>query len=269
MDWDWFKNDPCPAPGESIYFWMYRQGLRGIPYTIVLKEVLEHGHDVRKKDEENFKRGCHKHNMNTGDPMGLLNIGWATDPIPDVFTTEYSDYPEHPRAGKPELEDRFIYVREDGVIPYKWGDPSNRMTWSTALSNYACATLAENLKGTQQIVIDCDGDHGNQIDLETIEFFRKYSDITQTFTKPKQVREYGVDVNFTEQLDWYPSFHLTFHVDRVIPTRHFIKAHVDLLGNKENQVRYFKNKFCNNLPVADMTDEIWREIMNYLEWRET
>ena len=63
------------------------------------------------------------------------------------------------------------------------------------------------------------------------------------------------------------SFHLTFAVDRVIPTMHFSKAHMDIVGNKENSLRYLKNKIWNGIEPLPMNEAIWDDIKSYVERR--
>ena len=79
-------------------------------------------------------------------------------------------------------------------------------------------------------------------------------------------------MNDVERYEGYPinapvSFHLSFMVDRVIPTMHFPKAHIDIIGNQVNSLRYLKTKRWNGMVPMMMTAKIWNEITDYIRMR--
>ena len=137
------------------------------------------------------------------------------------------------------------------------------MSLSDAKAMRGCVYLAENTKGTRQVIIDCDGDHSSDLDLETILFLSRYMDRTHCLMKPKALREYegGPDSSMPA------SYHLTFKTDKVIPTMHFPDAHIDLIGNEKNSLRYWKNKKWNGLQPVELTEDIWNDIIGYAERR--
>jgi hypothetical protein len=126
--------------------------------------------------------------------------------------------------------------------------------------------MAENMIGQRRIVIDCDGDHTDTLDMETIAFLWRYSSITHTLCKPRKIKEYPGYEN--TGLDIPASFHLTFSVDRVIPTMHFPYAGIDIVGNRRNSLRYFKNKEWNGRQPAELTADIWQDLQAYIKHRK-
>lgn len=139
---------------------------------------------------------------------------------------------------------RFVPCNKDGIPIIKWSNGCYNLNDANALvhSKY----IGENLKGCPFIVIDIDGDHGDKINQEVIDCFWDYAYITHTLAKLIN----GKPV----------SYHLTFLVDKVIPTMHFHKACVDIIGNNSNGIRYFKDKLWNNKPPLRMDALIWKEI---------
>lgn len=255
-----------PDPGESIYFWMYRQGLRQRPLEDVTVDLMMNGHTIRPKDLRNYWNGWYRSELHAStvidQPMSVLH---RRGPM------RYSDYPQHPFKGKPEYQDCFVPCSRDNRPLVKWS--KGTMSLQDARAWPGCEYLAENMKGAQRIVIDIDGDHGGSLDIDVLGFFDRFRDVTCCHEKR--------DIVF----DWYEqrgeewcgglheamlptSYHLTFGVDRVIPTMHFPKAHVDIIGNRVNSLRYFKDKRYNGLPPLMMDDDIWDEITGYIEERE-
>lgn len=259
----------CPGPGESIYFWMYRQGLSQRPLEEVVIDCMLAGRNIRPKDLRNYWNGWYRHDLMFGDAfsMDAANIMLAEEHGP----MRYPDYPEHPYIRQPEIEERWVPCSATNKPMIKWSQGC--MSKADAEAWPGQVYLAENLKGTKTIVIDVDGDHGDMIDLDTIRFFDRYRNITSTLEKPDLVFDWFVDNSDEWAGDLHTamlpvSYHLTFLVDRIIPTMHFRKAHVDIIGNKANSLRYIKNKKYNGVMPMWMTEEIWDEIMGYIEDKE-
>ena len=120
------------------------------------------------------------------------------------------------------------------------------------------------MKGTHTIVIDCDGDHEEPWDWETIDFLWRYTDMTHSIFKT----EWRNPSYMGHILRVPPSFHLTFKTDRVIPTMHFPYAHIDIVGNRRNSLRYWKNKKWNHREPIPMTSDLWSELKQYIKYRK-
>lgn len=254
----------CPQRGQSIYMWMYRQGLSGREIGEVISELHAAGHAIRQKDVRNYYNGFYRH-----------DVYWNKSSALDIPATSrgiqgYSDYPPHPYVGMPEIENRWVPCDARNRPMIKWG--RGCMTRVDAECMAHCRYIGENMRGTHMVVIDVDGDHGwpdENLDLESIRFFGRYMDETHALMKPRLV----MDLLGTEPIDLRTmslptSYHLTFRVDRLIPTMHFQKAHVDIVGNRGNSLRYWKDKEWNGRPMLMMTDGIWKDIMDYVERRE-
>lgn len=256
--------------------WMYRQGLMQRPIGDVVLDCMMEGHDIRPKDLRNYWNGWYRHDLYFGSgenwdcQQGQVLPGAFLRQRMDGQVLGYSDYPKHPYVGKPEVQNCFVPCSAGNKPLIKWS--IGTMSLSDARAYPGCVYLAENMKGAQRIVIDIDGDHGGDIDMETIEFFSKWIDATCCHAKPDIVADWYMEhegyihMNLCKA-ELPVSYHLTFGVDRVIPTMHFPAAHVDIIGNKRNSLRYFKNKSYNGLPPLKMDDDIWNEIMDYIERR--
>lgn len=256
-----------PGPGESIYLWMYRQGLRQRPLDQVVMDLMATGHSIRPKDLRNYWNGWYRHDLYHGESKTVI----APEQVLKSGPLRYTDYPPHPYMGKPEILNCFVPCGGDNRPLIRWS--RGTMSLADARAWPGCAYLAENMKGAQRIVIDVDGDHGGDLDLQVIEFFDRYRETTCCHTKPNIVFDWYMEHGEHWCGELYEaclptSYHLTFGVDRVIPTMHFPKAHVDIVGNRANSLRYFKNKVYNGLPPLMMSEEIWDEVMDFIEEME-
>jgi len=254
------------VPDGSIYFWMYGQGLRHTPLRDVVSQCAAASKEIREKDFANYWRGWYNHELYHGerDVLSLAGIK------PDFLLAEWEDYPEHPYDGCPEVEARWVPCSAEGKPLIRWG--SGCMTRTDAWVYPGSASLAENMKGTHAIVIDCDGDHDG-LDLDVVECLLPLTRMTHTLSKPKKIREYrdyDAKQERMERLAAFPaSFHLTFTVDKVVPTMHFPSAHMDIVGNQRNSIRYRKDKVWNGMQMTPMTHDIWEYLKAYVERRET
>lgn len=256
------------VPEGSIYFDCFKWGLRHIPLADVEAAVKLSGKEMRKKDVDNYWAGWFKSDLYHEDDEGsiwLLNKPKpASTPSTSFLTKSYGDYPENPLKDLPEIENRWVPCSETNAPMIKWSQGC--MTLSDARAWPRSVYLAENTKGTKRIIIDCDGDHGLTLDFETIRFLSKFKTMTHCMSKPKSICEYEgyEDTGIKEPA----SFHLTFSTDRLIPTMHFAFAGIDIIGNEKNSLRYLKNKIWNGVDPASMTEEIWKELQEFIRRRK-
>lgn len=247
------------VPKESIYFWMYSQGLKHVCLKDIEAACALACKEIRDKDYRNYWNGFHNSDLYKGpgkdDIFMLTKRSRPRFSSKDYFNKEYCMYDPHPYAKlKVEVENRWVPCSSTNKPMIKWSNGC--MTMADAVAYKDQMYLAENVKGTKMIVIDCDGDHGEGIDYETMAFLHRYAEMTHCIEKPSEFM--GIST----------SFHLTFSVDRIIPTMHFPYAHIDIVGNQRNSLRYWKNKKWNGKPPADMTPIIWNEIRRYIEYRK-
>lgn len=252
----------------SIYYWMYTQGLRHTPLVDIEFACRVAGKDIRPKDYENYWNGWYRSTLYTcgdkGEDMWTLSRK-RHEPKLSFFDTPYDAYEDNPLVGLPEIRNRYVACNAQNKPLWAWKNECKTLVDAKCMTR--CVYLAENLKGTNLIVFDCDGDHDPEhLDGESIAFFSRYRDMTHCLSKKKSICEYeGYERTGMREP---ASYHLTFTTGKIIPTRHFLKAHVDLLGNQKNQLRYFKTKEWNGLQPAPMTPEIWEDIKRYLKKRE-
>lgn len=248
------------VPQGSIYFWMYEQGLKHVQRQQIEIACGKAGVRIREKDWQNFWNGYYRSDL-YGNGVGNEDVFMLTRSYckmePDFFATRYNEYPIHPYNAiqYPEIQNRWVPCNKNNKPMIKWGQGC--MSLADAVAYKDQIYLAENLKGTQFIVIDCDGNHGDEIDVETMAFLNRWRCCTHCITKP--------NCNFNSMP---MSFHLTFTVDRVIPTMHFPYAHIDVIGNRRNSLRYWKNKEWNHLEPKPMTEAQWNELIEYIKYRK-
>lgn len=248
------------VPEGSIYFWMYEQGLRHVPLDRIEFAVLQHGKQVRDKDRENYWNGFFRSDLYNGPGQDDIFMLTKQTKIrgnvsQEFLVTGYESYPLHPYLNIPEIQNRWVPCNKDNKPMVKWGNGC--MAIGDAVAYKDQVYLAENLKGTKFLVIDCDGNHGETIDYETVCFLNKWRQDTHCIVKPNC------------QWDGKPlSFHLTFKTSRIIPTMHFPYAHIDIVGNRRNSLRYWKNKEWNHIEPIEMTHKIWSELQGYIKYRK-
>lgn len=252
------------VPNGSIYHWMYKQGLKHVDLTDIEIAVKALGIGIREKDYANYWNGYYNSDLYKSD-IFMLKRGNSQLVSSSVkfFDAPYSSYPEHPYLDMPEIENRWVPCNGNNKPMIQWSQGC--MTLADAKAKVGQVYLGENLKGCKFIVIDCDGDHDEgRFDWDTIEFLWKFSKVTHCLMKPKMIRDYKGAPNINRPA----SFHITFAVDRIIPTMHFPYAHIDIVGNEKNSLRYIKNKIWNGLNPIPMTDEIWGQLQQYIKQRK-
>jgi len=235
-----------PVPTDSIYIWMFRQGRHGVDIDTVLAALAAAKKEIRAKDMENYWNGWHRYQLYSGDIWFDMPECRKPNTLP-----EFDEFPLHPWTGIPEVANRYVPCNADNRPMIKWGNGCMDKTSAETFDGQVY--LAENLKGTRFIVLDIDGNHGDG-NMDTVKYFDPWRKFTHAMVKPNCSK------------DGYPlSFHLTFHCSRVIPTMHFNEARLDIIGNKENSLRYFKNKEWNGKEPATMTPALWTELKNFIE----
>lgn len=264
------------VPEGSIYFWMYTQGLKHIPFDDIISACLRSGKIIRKKDEENYWSGYYNSDLYRRDESGKIvsSILSINDRFPrssmTCFEMEWDEYPDHPYSGQPEIPNRWVPCTSDGKPLIKWGEGCLLRSEAEAYRNYG--SIAENLKGCQHIVIDFDGDHDpKHLDIELASYANRLAERNHALMKPKVVSEYSgyEGMRLADDMHLKPvSLHITFAVDKVIPTMHFSKAHIDIIGNQKNSIRYYKNKVWNGIQAQPMDDYMWKSLMSYIRSKE-
>lgn len=239
-----------PVPEGSIYFWMYTQGLRQIPYEEVEIALRDAGKIIREKDHDNYWNGYHNSVLYHGDPFSI--------PMPDK--PQRNKYPSlssfelNSLASMPPIKNRWVPCNSDNKPLIKWS--KGCMTHADAMARRGYQYMAENLKGTDRIVIDFDIEHGDKRDEGLADFAAMFLDTNKYCCF---VRMDGEKI---------ASMHLMFSTDLLIPTMHFPEAKIDILGNANNQLRYFKNKQWNRVKATPLNETEWNLIMNYLMTKE-
>jgi len=138
----------------------------------------------------------------------------------------------------------------------KWGwskDFSPELyTMADAKALSPCGWVGQNMLYQRFIVIDIDGrGHGND-DIEVINFGNRFRNTTLTMEDPAKPG----------------SFHLYFKTNRLIPVRHFPWAKLDLMGNAVNAAVYLKNKLGNGMPMRELDESIWQQLIEYQKERK-
>lgn len=237
---------------------MYEQGLKQSNLALIQGAAIAEGRELRPKDIQNYWNGWYNSFYRKQD---LFDISL------DKRTPEsYQEFPSHPCLGKPEPIRTWVPCNHENKPMIKWG--KGCMSIHDAMCWPSCMYLAENMYMTKRIVIDIDGDHDeNNLDLDVIKFGSQWIDRTHCIAKAISVRDVNKEVD--DMVGSLPvSYHLTFTVDKLIPTMHFPKSHLDIVGNARNSLRYYKNKQYNGLAPLPMTDEIWKELYQFLEERK-
>lgn len=237
------------VPEGSVYLWMYRQGLAMREPEEVSLDLWCAGRNVREKDWRNYLAG----RRNACRPRTGL-------PWEERRSMKYSDYP---LIREPVPERSWVPCNKDNKPMIPWG--AYCMSYVDAACTLGCRYLAQNVRAQRFIVIDVDGDHDGKPDLDLLRHYWQWLWKTSAIAKPKLLWEYGCACDECE-MEMPASFHLMFQVDREIPTMHFPK--VDVIGNRRNSLRYLKNKVPNNLDPIPMTDEIWRDVVEWAAERK-
>ncbi len=255
-DWrDWF------IPGESPYFAMYKAGLRGVllPKLIAYCEKLNI--PLRDKDIANWRNGFFKKSMNqlgAQSSRGTLGLHQINDTA-FLSLSNFKSLPE----GWVTSDIRWFPCSSTNKPLVQWGHPSSMAdikngkraqlyTREDAKALSPCGWVGQNLYRQLFFVIDIDGVGHGTIDEKVIEFGEKYKRLTNVYEAPEKPG----------------SFHLYFKTNLLIPRRCFPFAKLDIIGNAVNSACYMKNKVSNHMPMMELTQEVWDDIMNYIQERK-
>lgn len=238
------------VPEGSIYIWCYIEGLKHSDLNDVIFELNKAGKHIRDKDIQNYWNGWYNSDLYIKGRRSILDMDLFPRSANTFYEMEYSEYPIHPYIGLPEVANRWVPCNKDNKPIIKWS--KGCLSEFDARCYLDCEYIAENLKGCKHIAIDIDGDHDeDNIDTDVIQFGNRLAEMTLAMIKPNNL-----------------SMHILFEVDHVIPTMHFARAHIDIIGNKKNSLRYQKNKVSNNKDMIPMNDFIWKSIVNYIKTKE-
>ena len=236
-------------------FDMFRLGRNGVPLDECVAKAARNGIMLRQKDIRSYNDGAWKGGIDT-----VMCNGIVMSTKQYVPPEEFKDFPKIPIGWKAP-ENRFFPCTEDNRPMQKWGwaKDENGSVVAPELYTYAeakalspCGWVGQNMLYQRFIVMDIDGRGHGKDDISVIAFGRKYSRKTMTMEDPAKPG----------------SFHLYFKTDRLIPVRHFTWAKLDLMGNAVNAAVYLKNKQTNGLPMLELTEEIWEDMMTYQRKRK-
>lgn len=229
--------------GVSIYMDMFTAGTRLIPLDSILRVCEQEGITVRRKDVTNYWNGVRR-----TQSVDLLAIPEYHEPR-SIDTHTWDDYPKLP-DGWLENPVRYFPTDTQPSKPYpgfKWGSKVVSRRLAEQLS--PIGMVGENLIAQPYICLDIDGDHDkDNIDLELLSYFAPWKKLTESWESRPE------------------SFHLIFGVDRVVPTMHFPKAHLDILGNARNQARYLKDKTPSGVRIP-MDHKMWEQVKGWVASR--
>jgi hypothetical protein len=246
------------VPDGSIYFWMYTMGLKHVDLPDVLDAVRAAGKNVRDKDVQNYWNGFYRSDLYSGNGRSAFELRAGRINEETMDFSDLSQFPLSPYGmyeGEPQ--ERWVPCNKANKPMIKWSRGCLSLVDAQAFPGQVY--LAENNKAMHRIIVDCDGDHGEGLDLEVILFLSRWLDKTRALVKQVHVDE--VPGYEETGLHLPVSFHLEFYTDRIIPTMHW--PGIDIIGNKVNSLRYIKTKEWNGLEPARLQFSDWREIHNF------
>ena len=238
----------------SPYFGMYHAGRYGVPLEDCIAKCRRNGIALRPKDIRAYEDGCFQRNTGisfkeAGITRQDLDYG---KPLNDMKLT---DYPLMP-AGWIGTSRRFFPCTSENKPMCKWGwsrtFTPELYTQADAKALSPVGWVGQNMLYQPFIVMDIDGRGHGEDDAEVIAFGTQFRDMTMTMEDPAKPG----------------SFHLYFKTRRLLPVRHFTWAKLDFMGNAGNYAVYLKNKKSNNLPMAELDEEIWQKMLRYQRERK-
>lgn len=242
------------APNQSPYFNMFKAGYRGIPIENVVARLTQLGIPIRSKDIKAWQDGYFKYQMKQ-DPSFIPPIKQVTETGVPFEEAKLTDFPMFPQSWT-GTEHRFFPCTQDNRPMQKWGWSKDftpeLLDLASAKALSPCGWVGQNMLYQRFIVLDIDGRGHGQDDPQVITFGSQFKNITLCMEDPAKPG----------------SFHLYFSTDRLIPVKHFPYAKLDLMGNAVNAAVYMKNKVSNELPMMQLTEEIWQATMAYQNGRK-
>jgi hypothetical protein len=226
---------------DDIGLTCYLEGVKGSMWDEVVQAALTEKIVLSKQHYEMHQRGALKHQIEARSTM-------PDYPPTPFFESKLDDYPRHVFD---ENIVRFFPANEKGCKSMDgWRWSKYLLTKERAEIKAPTGLVGENLRSQPFICLDIDGDHGDEIDEELLEWANQFKGTTEVWeARPT-------------------SYHIIFGVDRIIPTRHFPYAHIDILGNYTNQARFLKDKRAYGLRSC-LTESIWEEIKCYVKERKS
>lgn len=244
------------AKGESPYFAMFRSGFMGVPLSVAVAECDRKGIPLRSKDIESWNDGNFKRSLGHSDGSVLNPVlrQPRTAAVLTSGTVGFDDFDRYPE-GWMGSERRWFPCSEDNRPLQRWGYKDGFVptlyTRDQAIALAPTGWVGQNMYAQPMVVLDIDGVGHGEMDEKVIEFGNRFKNHTQCW-------EYWAKPG---------SFHLYFKTDRIVPISHFPYAKLDLMGNETNAAVYTKNKTSNGLPMAELTKDVWDEIMAYVRKR--
>lgn len=242
--------------GGSPYFFMYKAGLAGYDISDVMAFLDRLDVPVREKDIRNWENGNFKYRMTTREPFDPV-LPERLMPTRTVVRHEekLTDFPEFPDQWH-GCSKRFFPCTDSNKPMQKWGWSADYTPQlydeASARALSPCSWVGQNMIYQRFIVLDIDGVGHGERDEQVIAFGEKYKHQTFCMEDPAKPG----------------SFHLYFSTSRIIPVMHFPWAKLDFMGNATNAAVYLKNKQGNGLPMMELTEAIWEDMIDYQKSRK-
>lgn len=242
--------------GTSPYLACYSMGLSGHDLQEVINFFASIGITLRLKDVQNWENGHFKYSIEKMENNRSVNYQRNHERIKTSQSFVHLDqFPTFPQ-GWNGCEQRFFPCTKENKPKSKWGYAQGftpqLMTRASAIALSDDGLIGQNMIYQPFIVVDIDGNGHGAFDLDVITFGNKYRDRTLCMEDPAKPG----------------SFHLYFKTNRIIPTYHFPWAKLDFMGNANNYAVYLKRKVSNGLPMTELTQYVWQDIMNYQARRQ-
>lgn len=249
------------AKNETPYFAMFRAGCMGISLSECIQRMEEVGLPApREKDVRSWSDGNWEYKLKVKRQTNnsVLNPVLRPQserklPLLEMKLSELDRWP----SGWYETYRRWFPCNEQGMPMYRWGYTEGHTPTlydrKTAQSLSPKRWVGQNMIYQPFIVLDIDGvDHGERDD-QVIEFGNRWRDYTETWENPEKPG----------------SFHIYLSTPHIIPIAHFTYAKLDLMGNQKNAAVYTKDKISNGIPRAELTEEIWEDLKQYVNMRKS
>lgn len=239
--------------GGSPYNDMFKAGFSGVPLEDCVAKCYRNGIAVRPKDIKAWEDGMYKRGEGSVDAKVPSEFKRITGY--DQEQASLNMLPMIPQCWEGPKK-RFFPCTDTNKPIGRWGWTAEYtpelFLLPDARAISPCGWVGQNILYQRFIVVDIDGRGHGSDDIQTIEFGNLFKNSTFSTEDPAKPG----------------SFHLYFKTDRLIRTMHFMWAKIDFMGNAVNSAVYMKNKIPNNIPMMELTEEIWQMIMNYQRSRK-